>query len=332
MNCPKISIIVPVYKAEKYIHKCVNSLLAQTFIDYEVLLIDDGSPDKSGVICDEYARVNSRVKVFHKENGGVSSARQYGLEQATGEYVIHADPDDWVDPEMLTCLYNKASATNADMVICDYYINANGKSKYCLQSVQSVNPNLVLCGILNGSIYGSCWNKLIRRSFIYENNIYFHRGLNVCEDRQFIIEILLRKPKIEYINKAFYHYCTDLNDNSLVKLGGKNPSYKINEFFIDYAIKNFSAIPIQRDLYIADNLLFVISTCRIPNDVFRNCFKKYEGYIDKNVPLLKRLIIKSSLNIVWMRNFWQMLLNFQSRALSVLFNIKKDLFRCFHTL
>lgn len=322
MNSPKVSIIVPVYKAEKYIHKCVNSLLNQTFIDYEILLIDDGSPDKSGVICDEYARVNSRVKVFHKENGGVSSARQYGLEQATGEYVIHADPDDWVDPEMLMRLYDKASATNADIVICDYYINTKRKSKYCSQPIQSASPNSVLCGILNGSIYGSCWNKLIRRSFICNNNIHFHKGINVCEDRQFIIEILLQKPKIEYINEAFYHYCTDSNDNSLVKSGRKNSSYKINEFFIDYAIKNFSAIPVERDLYIADNLLFVISTCKIPDNLFRSCFKKFESHINDNVPALKRLIIKSSLNLIWMRKFWQMLLNFQFKVLSVLYNIK----------
>lgn len=85
-SSPKISVIVPVYKAEKYIHRCIDSLLAQTFKNFELLLIDDGSPDNSGKICDEYACIDSRVRVFHKGNGGVSSARQYGLEQAAGEY------------------------------------------------------------------------------------------------------------------------------------------------------------------------------------------------------------------------------------------------------
>ena len=106
-DSPKISVIVPVYKAEAYLHRCVDSLLAQTFQDFEVLLVDDGSPDRSGEICDEYARKDSRVRVFHKENGGVSSARQYGMDHAQGEYTIHADPDDWVEPTMLEELYRK---------------------------------------------------------------------------------------------------------------------------------------------------------------------------------------------------------------------------------
>lgn len=98
---PKISVIVPVYKAEAYLHRCVDSIIAQTFTDWELLLVDDGSPDRSGDICDEYASKDARIRVFHKENGGVSSARQKGLDEAIGEYTIHADPDDWVEPTML---------------------------------------------------------------------------------------------------------------------------------------------------------------------------------------------------------------------------------------
>ena len=98
---PKISIISPVYNAERYIVKCLDSILVQTFQDWELILVDDGSSDKSGVICDEYAARDSRVIVIHKENGGVGAARQTGLDAVTGEYVIHADPDDWVEPTML---------------------------------------------------------------------------------------------------------------------------------------------------------------------------------------------------------------------------------------
>ena len=101
---PKISVIVPVYKAEAYLHRCVDSILAQTFQDFEVLLIDDGSPDRSGEICDEYARKDKRVRVFHKENGGVSSARNMGLDNARGEYVCFVDSDDWLDEEMFAII------------------------------------------------------------------------------------------------------------------------------------------------------------------------------------------------------------------------------------
>ena len=121
MSNISVSIIVPVYKAEAYLHRCVDSILAQTFTNWELLLIDDGSPDRSGAICDEYASKDARIRVFHKENGGVSSARQKGQDEAQGEYTIHADPDDWVEPTMLEELYKKAKEDDADMVICDYY-------------------------------------------------------------------------------------------------------------------------------------------------------------------------------------------------------------------
>ena len=130
---PKVSVIVPVYKAEKYLQRCVDSLLAQTFTDFELLLIDDGSPDRSGEICDEYAAADSRVRVFHKVNGGVSSARQCGMDNATGEYTIHADPDDWVEPIMLKELYVKAKEENADMVFCNYYWDKGCYSKVIRQ-------------------------------------------------------------------------------------------------------------------------------------------------------------------------------------------------------
>ena len=123
IGSPAISVIVPIYNAEKTLRKCVDSLLAQTFQDYEILLIDDGSPDQCGAICDEYAKLDSRVRVIHQENQGVSAARQCGMDNAQGEYTIHADPDDWVEPEMLEELYKKAKEDDAYMVICDFYEN-----------------------------------------------------------------------------------------------------------------------------------------------------------------------------------------------------------------
>ena len=119
-NKPKISVIVPVYKAEKYLHRCVDSIIAQTFTDWELLLVDDGSPDKSGEICDGYSRHDGRIMVYHKNNGGVSTARQTGIDKAIGDYTIHVDPDDWIEPTMLEELYHKATDNNADMVICDF--------------------------------------------------------------------------------------------------------------------------------------------------------------------------------------------------------------------
>ena len=203
---PKVSIIVPVYKAEAYLHRCVDSILAQTFTDFELLLIDDGSPDRSGEICDEYAQKDSRIRVIHKENGGVSSARQRGLDEAVGEYTIHADPDDWVEPNMLEELYKKAKQDDADIVICDYFNNIGTKQTICRQCPSSLEPKQVIIELFQ-QLHGSCWNKLARRVCYKQYGIEFPRGINYCEDLFTWVQFLSHKEvKVAYLNKAFYHY------------------------------------------------------------------------------------------------------------------------------
>ena len=216
---PKISVIVPVYKAEAYLHRCVDSLLAQTFTDFEILLIDDGSPDRSGEICDEYARKDSRVRVFHKENGGVSSARQCGMDHAQGEYTIHADPDDWVEPTMLEELYKKAKEEDADMVICDFYEERKNKTIYVRQQPSSLDHETVLCELFQ-QLHGSCWNKLVRRACYREFGVRFPEELTFCEDLFVNACLVSNDIRIAYLGKAFYHYDQIVNTNSLIKISG----------------------------------------------------------------------------------------------------------------
>lgn len=213
---PAISIICPVYKAEKYIHKCIDSVLAQTFTDFELLLIDDGSPDSSGQICDEYAERDSRVRVFHKENGGVASARQVGLDNACGEYTIHVDPDDWVEPNMLEELYAKAKETDADMVICDFYTESYipRNQKYIKQAPTSLSSNIVLRNLFE-HLHGSLCNKLIKLECFRKNNIRFNQEFSFCEDLCINIAVISKNIIISYLPKAFYHYVIN-NPNSLV--------------------------------------------------------------------------------------------------------------------
>lgn len=213
---PKISVIVPVYKAEVYLHRCVDSILAQTFQDFEVLLIDDGSPDRSGEICDEYARKDRRVRVFHKENGGVSSARQCGMDNALGEYTIHADPDDWVELNMLEELYRRVKKEDADMVICDYYEEREGKTIYVRQQPSSLDHETVLCELFQ-QLHGSCWNKLVKRACYKKFWVKFPLELSYCEDL-FVNTCLLSHPMdVVYLPKAFYHYDQYTNGESLIR-------------------------------------------------------------------------------------------------------------------
>ncbi len=212
---PKISVIVPVYKAEKYLHKCVDSLLSQTFRDFEVLLVDDGSPDRSGEICDEYARKDNRVRVFHKENGGVSSARQCGLDNARGEYTIHADPDDWVEPNMLEELYRKAKAENADVIVCDYYYEYGNKTIVHKQSFGTTSGKDLIIHIFQMNVSASLWNKLIRKDCIEKAHSAFPKDINIGEDYCFLVSTLMCAEKVVYIGSLFYHYVR--NEQSLTK-------------------------------------------------------------------------------------------------------------------
>lgn len=210
-NTPLISIISPVYNAEPYIKKCLNSILTQTFQDWELILIDDGSLDRSGIICDEYAAKDSRIVVIHKKNGGVSAARQTGLDTAKGEFVIHVDPDDWIEPTMLQELYAKAVSKDADVVICDYYVDTKDKSSLVKQRPSALDARTILKELFQ-QLHGSCCNKLAKRIYYNKFDIHFPIGLNYCEDLLTWIQLFQHDElRIAYLPRAFYHYVQHAN-------------------------------------------------------------------------------------------------------------------------
>lgn len=234
IGLPAISVIVPIYNAEKTIRKCVDSLLAQTFNDFEILLIDDGSPDQCGAICDEYAKQDNRIRVIHQENQGVSAARQCGMDHAQGDYTIHADPDDWVEPEMLEELHKKAKEDDADMVICDFFENTYKGQKYIKQQPSSLDRKVILKELFT-RLHGSCCNKLIRLESFKSNKVRFPDGINFCEDLYVNAAILLSDVRISYLNKAFYHYLKN-NSDSLSRRydeNSENQNVALREIFVE---------------------------------------------------------------------------------------------------
>ena len=202
---PAISIIVPIYNMEHLMRRCIDSLLAQTFTDYELLLIDDGSKDGSWRVCQEYARKDPRVSIYHKENGGLSDARNYGLSKAIGKYTIFADPDDWVSPEGLDRLYATAEREQADMTMCDLYREDEYSRHYVCQRPQSLQAEDVLKELF-ANIQGFTVNKLIRRDVYTRFGISYPKGIYGCEDQYTMAAILLHDIKIAYEPVAFYHY------------------------------------------------------------------------------------------------------------------------------
>lgn len=208
---PKVSIIVPVYKVEKYIRRCLDSIVSQTFTDWECLLIDDGSPDNSGKICDEYAEKDTRFIVFHKENGGVSSARNYALDNAHGEYVMFVDSDDWIEKDCLVVCVMEADEYKLDLLqFSSERVNERGK-KYRAQILgcEACNHSqyLELC-----KLCVTVWGGLYRRKIIEDNHISFIDGLKLAEDQLFVFNFIVRANNLKSITNCFYNYY--INDES----------------------------------------------------------------------------------------------------------------------
>ena len=203
----EVTVIMPVYNVQDYIDRSIKSFLAQTLANFELLLVDDGSTDDSGKICDEYAESDSRIKVFHKPNGGVASARALGLEKATGKYIIHSDPDDWVEPEMLSEMFTLAERNHSDIVFADYYRNYTNNKQVYFSVSPAKDPLVCISHTLLNCTHNSLCDKLVKREFIETNNIRFIPNINHAEDSLFVIKLLLHNPAVAYINKAYYHYC-----------------------------------------------------------------------------------------------------------------------------
>lgn len=281
---PEISVIVPVYNAEAYIHRCINSLLAQTFDDFEVILVDDGSLDGSGAICDDYARKNSRVRVFHKENGGVASARQLGVDKARGEYTIHTDPDDWVEPTMLEELYYRAKTETADMVICDFLVEEKEGSIYRVQQPTINSADVVLEELLLYRLHGSLCNKLIRRECYTLYNIAFVKGLNYCEDYLVCVKLLQKGIKVAYLNKAFYHYDQIVNSGSITR-NFSTALFELRKMFIS---RLQEVVPDRKELIVLNklDLKYALFEANMPKE-----FKTLYPEVDKDVWKLNKSMI-----------------------------------------
>ncbi|MEW9052626.1 MAG: glycosyltransferase [Neobacillus sp.] len=205
---PLVSIIVPIYNMEKYLPKCLDSIQNQTLRDIEIILINDGSTDTSGKIADDYALKDSRIKVIHKDNGGVSSARNSGMVIATGQYIGFVDPDDWISYEMYEKLYAAAEIEELDIVICHNYNHFIEKGYYELDTFNIIDNTLanIRRNSLNDQYFSAVWNMIFKRSLIKEINHKFAEHLTVWEDGCFVLKAFYATNNIKYIEEAYYHY------------------------------------------------------------------------------------------------------------------------------
>lgn len=205
VQSPSVSIIVPVYNIEKYVSCCIDSTLAQTFTDLELLLIDDGSQDGSGTICDHYASIDGRVKVIHKPNGGLASARNAGLREAKGTWIMHVDGDDMIEPTMLEEMLQEAQRTDADVVICDFKF-AYPDRKVVWRAQHWNNNKVESQNQYMKSVWTCVWGNIAKRSLYVDNQLSCPVNVTYCEDFHLMARLCYFAQKVVHLGGPYYNY------------------------------------------------------------------------------------------------------------------------------
>lgn len=297
---PGISIIVPVYNVEKYIHQCIDSILNQSFMDYELILVDDGSPDNCPQILDAYAERDNRIKVIHQKNGGVSRARNAGIDAAKGKWLYFVDSDDWLLEDSVAALYNYAEATNADVVFTDCVEQYDGgrtrRIKMFSEKFVSSDRDLILkiqksilCHQYSpffntgaDNAYPAPWSKIIRAQLVTGHHIEYNPSVKgIYDDGLFTVEVLEWAQKVAYNMNCVYNY--RILSNSIVHAFKKDmiSKFELNCFEMDRFIEKYHkdnefkmAEDCRRVAYLS-SMLAVATTSKTP--VSKKEFKEIIG-------------------------------------------------------
>lgn len=294
---PIISIIIPVYNSEKYLSKCIDSVLAQTFTDYELILVDDGSTDRSAVICDDYAIKDARIKVIHKENGGVSTARNIGLINASGDYIGFIDSDDYVEPNMYTVLFELIQKHECDISICGFKVI--DEDKYKIERIQNSGQIEFLDreGLVSKetdmpwTIRLDTINKLFKKSII--DGLMFDEKLKCAEDTLFLHQALMRMKKGVFIDLPLY---VNVRHSGSAMRGRLHPKNYYQSYHVDFAIhmdikKEYPQLAERSYLVLLNNCIWKLE------DVCKN-LKGRATQEDKHyIRLMRRFMLKVGLKV-----------------------------------
>lgn len=298
MNMPKVSIIIPVYGVEKYIERCARSLFEQTLDDIEYLFIDDCTPDKSVEILkrvlEEYPHRKSQVVIHRMEkNSGQAAVRKWGMLNATGEYVIHCDSDDWVDVHMYEKMYKKSVSADYDIVVCDYYesdgISHVRKNEYISDKVEETMSSILL-----KKTHSVLWNKLVKKS-IYNNEIIYPIANN-AEDYALLVQLAYHSKSFGYVNEPLYFYF--YNTSSLTKvMTNENLINRFNQSVSNIGIvesflrKNQSLAKYSDEL---DCIKVIEKEILISSSFDKELYKKWAGAYKEIFP---RILLNNKINL-----------------------------------
>lgn len=294
-----VSIIVPVYNVEKYVSVCIDSIVHQSYRNIEIILVDDGSTDKSGVICDKWQKKDRRIKVIHKKNGGLSSARNVGLDNAHGEYISFIDSDDFIKEDMLSSLIKEMKNYECDIVCCNYFYYSNNNKQ--LHNVQ-IKENKLYSSTeaINNLFYDGyykfyAWNKLYKRS-LFGYQIRYPEG-KLFEDITTTYKLFKKSNNILFLNRALYFY--RVRQNSITNVKFNNRTYEMIEA-INY-VKKMEKDNIEvrvgcilYQLFFLNNMLQGKKWDKKIYDIFKKDVNKYA----KNILISKKLSEKRKLQIL----------------------------------
>lgn len=279
----KISIIVPVYKVEKYLDRCINSIINQQYKNLEIILVDDGSPDNCPKMCDEWAKKDARIKVIHKTNGGVSDARNQGLKMATGKWVAFIDSDDTIE-QCFSEFIEFAIKSNATLCYSDSF--GYKYFSYC-RVIMNLTDNQI-ADFLDHNFAVPCWAKIVKREFIERNALYFLDGPN-AEDEEWVIRMLTKLDSIAFYNKKVYNYdATENSASRAIKYANFESIFRNHKIMF----KNIDASGFNKKAkrkmkaHLVNMLYYLISTSG-----------KYIGDLDQYIELVinnKNLLVKPS--------------------------------------
>ena len=267
---PELSIIVPVYKVEKYLSRCLDSILKQTFREFELIIIDDGSPDQSGLIADRYAKSDKRIRIIHQENKGVSEARNVGIKYAKGTYIGFVDPDDYIEPDMYSTMLQEMKLHKADLTICGYrYVNDLAGYRYVdFSKIPTLMNKTVFFKYLFNTprtIGGAVWNKLFIKNKIVS---LFDKNISISEDWMFVSKYALNCQSIRFVGGNYYNVF--LNSDSatrqvlgktalglapyrqlidIVKEAGQSIQEIAEKNFLDACVRHYYMLENQKESY-----------------------------------------------------------------------------------
>lgn len=288
----KISIVIPVYNASKYLSKCLDSVINQSYSNIEIVLVDDGSRDNSGNICDEYSNKDKRIKVIHKENGGVSSARNTGIDNATGNYVTFIDSDDIIHPDYVKKLVANLTDNNLSVCHIEYFKNDVNFSSTFDETIElNKNEFINLCKM---TLLNTPCCKLYNLDVIKKNKIYFDNSLSLGEDLLFNLEYLKFIEKITIINQKLYYYRKD--DNNTLSTSYNPKMLEIQSLLFNKYTDFFNGDLNKEQLRIFDSYRFSTVRIIIENEFRNKKISFWERYINTrkllNNDIMKDMIKK----------------------------------------